>query len=52
MNAKANEARTSGGVALTLHGLSKSYGGRPVLRGADLSIAAGEFIAVDRKSVV
>ena len=50
MNAKASEAKTGGGVALTLRGLSKSYGGRPVLRGADLSIAAGQFIAVVGRS--
>ena len=50
MSTKANEAGASGGVALTLKGLSKSYGGRPVLRGADLAIAAGEFIAVVGRS--
>ncbi|HEX8884159.1 MAG TPA: ATP-binding cassette domain-containing protein, partial [Noviherbaspirillum sp.] len=50
MPTKQNEPGASGGVALTLHGLSKSYGGRPVLRGADLSIAAGEFIAVVGRS--
>ena len=50
MNARANEAGASGGARLTLHGLSKSYGGRPVLRGTDLSVAAGEFIAVVGRS--
>jgi sulfonate transport system ATP-binding protein len=50
MNTRANEKKGSGGVALTLHGLSKSYGGRPVLRDTDLSVAAGEFIVVVGRS--
>ena len=50
MNTRANEEKASGGVALTLHGLSKSYGGRPVLRDTDLSVAAGEFIVVVGRS--
>ena len=50
MNTRRIDAAASGGAAVTLHGLSKSYGGRPVLRGTDLAIAAGEFIAVVGRS--
>ena len=50
MTTRQNEPGASGGASVTLHGLSKSYGSRPVLRGADLSIAAGEFIAVVGRS--
>jgi sulfonate transport system ATP-binding protein len=35
---------------ISLHGLGKSYGGREVLRGASLTIGAGEFIAVVGRS--
>ena len=31
---------------ITIQGLSKSYGGRPVLKGVDLSVRAGEFLVV------
>jgi sulfonate transport system ATP-binding protein len=41
---------TTPGERISLHGLSKSYGGREVLRGADLTIGAGEFIAVVGRS--
>ena len=50
MNTRRNEPVASRGASVTLHGLGKSYGGRPVLRGADLAIAAGEFIAVVGRS--
>lgn len=50
MNTRRIDAAASGGAAVTLHGLRKSYGGRPVLRGTDLAIAAGEFIAVVGRS--
>ena len=38
------------GAAVRLRGLGKSYGGRPVLQGADLDVEAGEFIAVVGRS--
>ena len=41
---------TRRGVAVTARGLSKSYGARRVLRAADLTIAAGEFVAVVGRS--
>ena len=31
---------------ITIQGLSKSYGGRPVLKSVDLSVRAGEFLVV------
>lgn len=31
---------------ITIQGLSKSYAGRPVLKGVDLSVRAGEFLVV------
>lgn len=38
------------GVSLTLHGLSKRYGEREVLRNAELSIAPGQFVAIVGRS--
>ncbi|MDB5842681.1 MAG: ssuB [Herminiimonas sp.] len=38
------------GVAVAAQGLSKSYGGRQVLRGVDLTLGAGEFVAVVGRS--
>jgi len=40
----------AGGVALHLHGLEKSFGPTRVLRGIDLDIAPGEFVAIVGKS--
>ncbi len=41
---------TRRGVAVTARGLGKAYGARRVLRGVDLNIAAGEFVAVVGRS--
>ena len=41
---------TRRGVAVAARGLSKAYGARRVLRGVDLNIAAGEFVAVVGRS--
>jgi sulfonate transport system ATP-binding protein len=38
------------GAALALHGVTKSYGGRTVLNGIDLTLAAGEFVAIVGRS--
>lgn len=38
------------GAAITIRGLSKSYGERAVLRDIDLDIAAGEFVAIVGRS--
>jgi sulfonate transport system ATP-binding protein len=38
------------GVAVAVRGLSKSYGARGVLHGVDLTLAAGEFVAVVGRS--
>lgn len=34
------------GVAVELSGVRRQYGGHPVLRGVDLSVAAGELVAI------
>jgi sulfonate transport system ATP-binding protein len=38
------------GVAVSVQGLGKSYGSRQVLRGVDLALGAGEFVAVVGRS--
>lgn len=48
---KADAARhPDAGVALTIRRLRKSFGGDQVLRGIDLSIRAGEFVAIVGRS--
>src|SRR5260370_41405333 len=39
-------ARGGGGVILSVKGLRKTHGARPVLRGIDAEVAAGETIAL------
>ncbi len=46
----AHEAPSGEGVSLTLRGVSKSFGGREVLKGIDLHVPAGQFIAVVGRS--
>ncbi len=46
----ATGAQNKQGAALELHGVTKSYGGRTVLNGIDLSLAAGEFVAIVGRS--
>jgi len=45
-----NPSTNGRGVALTLHGLSKRYGEREVLRQADLRIEPGQFVAIVGRS--
>jgi sulfonate transport system ATP-binding protein len=40
------QALSAGGLAVAVSGLSRGFGGRPVLRGLDLAIAPGEFVAL------
>ncbi|MDD0809432.1 ATP-binding cassette domain-containing protein [Curvibacter sp. RS43] len=46
----ASTATPSGGVRLRLQGLSKRYGQRDVLRSTELTIEAGEFVAIVGRS--
>ncbi len=48
--AAATCAQIKQGAALELHGVTKSYGGRTVLNGIDLTLAAGEFVAIVGRS--
>lgn len=50
MQAEQSAPAAPRSVALAVRGLCKSYGERQVLRNADLTIAAGEFIAVVGRS--
>jgi sulfonate transport system ATP-binding protein len=43
-------AERQGGQALSIRGLEKSFGDVPVLRGIDLEVPAGQFLAVVGKS--
>ncbi len=45
-----SDISTSRGVSLTLHGLSKRYGEREVLRQAELTIEPGQFVAIVGRS--
>jgi sulfonate transport system ATP-binding protein len=51
-HATAPQQRPAGrhGVPLELHGLSKSYAARPVLKNIGLQLAAGEFVAIVGRS--
>ncbi len=44
------EAPAAGGVALRLRGLSRRFGANTVLRGIDLEIPGGEFVAIVGRS--
>ena len=46
----AAAARAIQGAALSLRGLSKSYGARAVLHGIDLHLSPGEFVAIVGRS--
>jgi sulfonate transport system ATP-binding protein len=41
---------SSAGAAVSLRGVSKSFGAHPVLRGIDLEIPAGQFVAIVGRS--
>ncbi|RYX93689.1 MAG: ATP-binding cassette domain-containing protein [Bradyrhizobiaceae bacterium] len=43
---KARRSQTSRGAALTIRGLRKAFGDNEVLRGIDLHIPAGQFVAI------
>lgn len=43
-------SKRSGGAALSIRGLRKSFGDKSVLRGIDLDVAAGQFLAVVGRS--
>ena len=48
--ARRGQASPSRGLALTIRGLHKSFGDHEVLRGIDLHIPAGQFVAVVGRS--
>jgi sulfonate transport system ATP-binding protein len=48
--ARRGQAAPSRGLALTIRGLHKSFGDHAVLRGIDLRIPAGQFVAVVGRS--
>ena len=48
--ARRGQAAPSRGLALTIRGLHKSFGDHEVLRGIDLHIPAGQFVAVVGRS--
>jgi sulfonate transport system ATP-binding protein len=45
-----DDNRPPGGVALTLRGLTKSFGANSVLHGIDLHVPAGQFLTIIGKS--
>jgi sulfonate transport system ATP-binding protein len=47
---EAAPAHAERGATITARGLGKAFGAKPVLRGLDLSISAGEFLAVVGRS--
>jgi sulfonate transport system ATP-binding protein len=48
--ARRSPAVSSRGLPLTIHGLRKSFGEHDVLRGVDLHIPAGQFVAIVGRS--
>lgn len=46
----AEDAQSTEGVSLNLRGVTKSFGGRDVLKGIDLHIPAGQFVAIVGRS--
>ncbi len=46
----AAEAKASAGAAVSIRGLQKRYGDKPVLAGIDLDFEAGEFVAIVGRS--
>ncbi|WP_394042447.1 ATP-binding cassette domain-containing protein [Roseixanthobacter liquoris] len=48
--ATAPQVAAQGGAAFTLKGVNKAFGSKPVLQDIDLSVKAGEFVAVIGKS--
>lgn len=48
--AGASGAEAASGLAVTASGLDKSFGGRTVLRGVDLDLAPGRFVALVGRS--
>lgn len=48
--ARYQSDRTTRGLALTIKGLRKSFGDNAVLRGIDLHIPAGQFVAIVGRS--
>src|SRR3981081_726231 len=43
-------SQVSQGLPLTIHGLRKSFGDNEVLRGIDLHVPAGQFVAIVGRS--
>jgi sulfonate transport system ATP-binding protein len=50
LDARRNSQAPSRGLGLTIRGLKKSFGDNEVLRGIDLHIPAGQFVAIVGKS--
>ncbi len=50
MSAALERVSTSQGLAVTARGIARHFGGAPVLRGLDLHVPAGQFLAVVGRS--